>query len=154
MNINEKFARLHNKTEFGVFNPENHSVAVFPGAFNIEAVQQALLAAGWTADDMIQFSGAEFLAWNTENELGKGALQKVQGVVAELIGQETEFVKDFLTLAQQGHQFLTIYTPTPEDDQRLVTIISPFKPVKLSDFQAAMVVDLSPTKPQPDRQSA
>ena len=142
MNINEKFERLHNKTEFSVFYPKDYTVAVFQGAFNVGPVQQALLAVGWRADDLIQFSGAEFLTWNTQNELGKDALQKVQSAVAELIGQETEFVKVFLELAQQGHQFLTIYTPSPEDDQRLVDAIKSFKPVKLTDYQSAAVVDL------------
>ena len=146
MNINEKFEKLHQTTEFSVFYPKDHTVAVFPGTFNIEPVQQALLAAGWKADDLIQFSGAEFLTWNAANELGKDALQKVQSAVAELIGQETEFVKMFLELAQQGHQFLTIYTPTPEDDQRIVDAIKSFKPVKLTDYQAAAVVDLEQKK--------
>ena len=149
MNIKEKIEQLHTNKEFDVFYPKDYTVAVFPNTATMGAAQKALLMAGWTANNIIQFSGAEFLAWHEENNQDKGPLEKLQSTIAELIGQETEYLKDFLMLAQQDHEFLTIYTPTAEDDQHVVETLKPFKPVKLTDYQAGGLVDLDIVQTRP-----
>ena len=99
--------------------------------------------------DESHFSGAEFLAWHEENKQAKGPLEKLQSTIAGLMGQETEYLKDFLLLAEQDHEFLTIYTPTAEDDQHVVETLKPFKPVKLTDYQAGGLVDLDIVQTRP-----
>lgn len=122
--------------------PQGYTVAVLPSSVDMAEVQRALQKAHWQVADLIQLSGPEFLAWHSNSESQKGVLEKFMSLMAEIQGQETEYVKGFLELAQQNHHFVFIPTPEEADDQRMIKAMRPFGPVKLSDYRPTGIVDL------------
>ena len=138
----QKFDRLQSERQNSVLYPQGYTIAVLPSATEMAAVRQALQKANWQIADLIELSGPEFLAWHSNSESQKGALEKFMSLMAEIQGQETEYVKGFLELAQQNHHFVFIPTPEEADDQRMIEALRPFSPVKLSDYRPSGIVDL------------
>lgn len=85
---------------FGVFKPQGHVLIGFDTAAQSQAAVTALLAQGFTDEDITQYSALEMKTQARANLLTASPLASV--------GQELNLVKAQLALAEQGCSFLVV----------------------------------------------
>lgn len=98
-------------TSFGVFKPVGHVMTGLPTQVQIDELVAALLAAGWPASDVRQFSPRESVA-----ELR--AMVDNAGPLAGL-GYEITLLKRYLALAEKGTKWLLVKA---DDNERAATV--------------------------------
>ena len=108
---------------FGVFKPVDHTVVTFASPTALESAASALLADGFSAEDLTRYSAAQMLAQTASD------LQTASPLAS--VGQELNLVKAHRALAQQGCSFLVVQAP---DEMQMATLI---KAAKAAGAQSA-----------------
>ncbi len=105
-----------NLTEFGIFYPRGHIVAVFRRREDADKVRQDLLTGGYDPADCV-------LA--TAEQVAEGARRNLQDHTGFLstLGKSDEAVAKHLEAAEQGHTFLVIYAPGDLESDRAMNVV-------------------------------
>jgi len=113
----EKMTKAHILKSFGVFNPTGHVVLAFDTNDHAEKARVKLLAAGFSEDEITQWSDDEVLE----------ELQRTRTIVAKRVapGQEAAKLDEYFALAKQGAGFLVVYAPSESESRRVVTLVRP-----------------------------
>lgn len=96
---------------FGVFRPIGHVVVAFDNDTVASAARQSLLAQGFVADDVLQYSADE------ENRVMSDMLDHTSDFAG--FGYEVTLMRRYQALAKEGCGWLVVYTP---DDAHAATV--------------------------------
>jgi hypothetical protein len=105
-------------TSFGVFSPTGHVVMVFTTEENAKKAREALLAGGFSGDDLTLYRNEEVLS-----ELEKSERQAASPAQ---IGQDVAKVLEYLALAKEGCGFLVVHAPEEERAKRAIDLVRPY----------------------------
>ncbi|GAB3472080.1 RNA-binding protein [Polaromonas eurypsychrophila] len=100
----------------GVFYPTGYAMLLFSDAGLAEKAAQAMEAAGFASDAVMQLEPATIL-----HDIGK-----VDGDSGGLpsVGTEGHTVNKYIALARKGHHGVMVHAPSDEDTQRVLAAIS------------------------------
>lgn len=99
---------------FGTFKPVGHAVLALPDDATLEQAQQALIAAGFTEQDLISYgAGEQFLQVES-------LLPRVGGTAE--FGYEVALMRQYHELATQGSRWLIVYSPDAVHDERVTEV--------------------------------
>src|SRR5258708_6516723 len=101
-------------TEFGVFYPKNHLLAIFP---NIEAAKEAtqeLKNFGSGDPEVIYVSGEEVVEFAEEHALKDGFAAALMTQLSRMFGTEALYAEKDLADAKNGAAFVVVHCPTEE----------------------------------------
>ena len=103
----------------GNFDPTGHAVLAFPDEAGTRQAEQALHAAGFTAEDVLAYTG----------EAVKPRLQKMVDTAGEGagFGYEITLLRRYLVLAGEGCGWLIVYCPEDDATARVTEIATAFK---------------------------
>ena len=118
----------------GNFNPTGHAVLAFADDATAEQAAQALHAAGFTADDVLAYTGAAV----------KPRLQKMVDTAGEGagFGYEITLLRRYLVLAGEGCGWLIVYAPDDDATARVTTVAVKFKATSAVKYNRLVNEDL------------
>jgi hypothetical protein len=105
-------------TSFGVFSPTGHVVMAFVSDDRAARARKALLAGGFSEDDVTPFSSHEIIEECEESN------EQVSNPVQ--IGQDVAKVAEYLALAKAGCGFLVVHAPEDARSKEAIAIVLPF----------------------------
>jgi hypothetical protein len=132
----------HGDTEFGIFYPTGHVLAVFADPADADRAVGALLAAGFATRDLVVATGAEVLAYSRQLRADPGLLSRFERLVADLFGGEATLADELVTLAERGHAFVAVHAPDGTATARAAEAARAHAPVVLRKFDALTFTDL------------
>ena len=111
----KKMTKAHVLKSFGLFSPTGHMVLAFKTSQDADKAQEKLLAAGFSQEDITQWSAAEVL----------DHVEKTRASAAWAldIGQESAQLNKYFALAKQRSGFLVVYAPSESESQRVLTVV-------------------------------
>ena len=121
---------------YGVFKPVGHVVVAFPTAPDAHAAQDALLAAGFTRDDITVYSPQQMLAQVTQDLARASSLAGV--------GQELNLVKAHGELARQGSSFLVVRAGNQDAADRIAAVALRFHASRAQRYGTMLIEELIP----------
>ena len=121
---------------YGVFKPAGHVVVAFPTAPDARAAQDALLAAGFTRDDITVYSPQQMLAQVTQD------LARASSLAG--IGQELNLVKAHGELARQGSSFLVVRAGNQDAADRIAAVALRFHASRAQRYGTMLIEELIP----------
>ena len=122
MNSPENPIREH-PTTFGVYRPVGHVLLSFPGQALADQAATALLASGFSPQDLVRYTAAQMVA-QAEFDIGNAT------ALASL-GQDLNLVKAQLAWAQQGQAFVAVRA----NDDELPKVVAVAKTCQASRAQ-------------------
>jgi hypothetical protein len=103
------------KTSFGVFKPEGHTVISFPSAEQAAAASEALTRMGVGQDAVRRYTDREMLSQIDHD------VQRASPLAA--IGQEMNLVLAHKALAEEGYHWLIVHTPDDDLARRVADCV-------------------------------
>ena len=120
------------ETQFGIFYPKDHLVAIFPGLDEAMVAERTLRNGGFAEDDVLAVSGEEVVLHAQEHVREEGVAElvmtEVMSALSRLIGTEAIYADQDLAMAKQGSAFLAVRAPTEQsklDAWKLIEHLSP-----------------------------
>jgi hypothetical protein len=110
----KRLTKADRPLSFGCFKPVGHVVVALPGDAQAEAAVAALLADGFDAEDILQYSAAEEGA---ELDALLGRASSVGG-----FGYELPLMRLYRDLARDGCAWLVVYAPDDAHAARVALI--------------------------------
>jgi hypothetical protein len=129
-------------TQFGIFYPTGYVLSVFPDVAHADRAVAALLATGFTTDDLVVATGAEVLVYSGELRADPGLFSRFERFVADLFGGEATLADELVGLAERGHAFVAIHAPDDAATTRAAEAVRAFAPVVLRKFDRLTYTDL------------
>jgi hypothetical protein len=106
---------------FGVFYPKHFIVSVFADRAAAESAASSLKEAGFGADDIRTWDGADVAANHDKYVAERGLLQKIGSLFPS---EEHDVLNDYIEQARAGATFLTVYTPEEGQRQTAAPIVA------------------------------
>ena len=119
---------------YGVFKPVGHVIVALPTAADAQGARSALLADGFTADEIVAYSPDEMKR--------QADIDIEQAGVLAGIGQELNLVKSHRDLAEKGYSFLVVRAPKDEEAQRVADIARRFNATRAQSYGRLMIEEL------------
>jgi len=110
----KRLTKADHPTSFGAFKPVGYVVVALPDAKHAADAASALRAAGFLAEDILQYTAGE-----EKNEMDL-MLEDVSGI-AEL-GYEADLMRKYQKLAAEGACWLMVYAPEDAATQRVTEV--------------------------------
>jgi len=123
----------------GVFYPKHYIIAAFPAYASAKQADQALLAAGFGADEVVAIAGSEILKFFEEFRANSGVWSGVMTMLSRAFGTEQSYADDDVHLAQGGAGFLAVHCPDEAAKSRIQAIIMPFGPRAMHWYESGGV---------------
>jgi hypothetical protein len=119
---------------YGVFKPVGHVIVALPSAADAAGARGAMLADGFTADDIVAYSPDE-MTHQADIDIEQA------GVLAG-IGQELNLVKAHRALALKGFSFLVVKAPDDDGAQKVADIARRFHAKRAQKYGRLMIEEL------------
>lgn len=103
---------------FGTFYPKRYMVSAFGTAQQANQAAEALKDAGY--DDVRSWVPPQVLERHEQFMQQRSPAQRVEG---ELSSDEKDALNDYLSLARQGHHFVTVYVPDESEVEQVESIL-------------------------------
>ena len=116
-------------TEFGVFYPNHHLVAVFSNLVDADRAKQELGDAGCLDEDVISVSGEEAIHYADEHLFRDGLWGMLMTELSRLIGTEAAYADDDLAAARRGAAFIAVRCPNEKVKTKAWKVLEPRQPV-------------------------
>jgi hypothetical protein len=116
-------------TQFGIFYPKHHLLAVFPNLQDAYQAKKALLDSGEPKEDSIAVAGEEVLAFAQEYLWKEGLWGVFMTELSRAIGTEAVYADKDLEMARQGAAFLAVHCPTEDAKTAAWKSLEPACPV-------------------------
>jgi hypothetical protein len=121
-------------TQFGIFYPKNYLVAIFDSFSIASEAQRTLMAARFTAAEVLAVPGQDIVQHAQENFEKKGLWGAMMAEVSRAIGTEASFADQDLEKAREGAAFLVVHAPTEDKKQAAWQSIAPLRPSVTKHF--------------------
>jgi hypothetical protein len=115
-------------TEFGVFYPKNHLLAIFPNLTDAKRAAQELNNSGRGDQEVICVSGEEVVEFAEEHSLKDGLAAALMTQLSRMFGTEALYADKDLADAKKGAAFVAVHCPTREGKTAVWKIIEPMRP--------------------------
>ena len=129
-------------TKFGIFYPTGYVLSVFPDDAHAKRAVAALLAAGFTTDDLVVATGAEVLVYSAEMRADPDLFSRFERFVAGLFGDEGTLADELVGLAESGHSFVAVHVRDEAATRRAAEAVRALAPVILRKFDPLTYTDL------------
>jgi hypothetical protein len=126
-----------------VFYPRGYVIAGFATPERAEQVRKAAKQAGFADEHIVVIKSNELLVENRQRkEIENNSVAgKLQAFFSNM-GDDSNFVEQYVDLARKGHTFVLIYAPSAEETERVRHAILPFDPQRPRKYDQAVVTDL------------
>lgn len=121
-------------TSFGVFKPVGHTVIAFGSTGDMDAAAGSLLAAGFTAPDLVRYTPQEMMA-QVDTELP-------QASPLASVGQEINLIKAHRVLAARGCSFLVVHATDDAQTAKVDAVVHTMKAVSAQRYGRFIVEEL------------
>lgn len=110
----KRLSKADHPQSFGTFKPVGHVVVAMPDDPRAAAAVRDLRAAGFAADDILEYSAAE------EGDEMDRMLARTSGVAG--FGYEVALMRKYQELAKGGASWLIVFAPEPAQQQRVTDV--------------------------------
>ncbi len=130
-----------------VFYPSGYVITAFAKPDQAEQVRQELKKQEFVDEHIVLLKPHEVLAENRERkEVEDGSLiGKFQAFFSNM-GDDSNFVEQYVDLARKGHTFVLVYAPEAADTERVRLAIQPYSPQRPRKYDQLTVTDLLPSE--------
>lgn len=126
-----------------VFYPRGYVIAGFATPDQAEQVRQALRDERFADEHIVVLRPNELLAENRERKaVEKESLAGKLEAFFSNMGDDSNYVEQYVNLARKGHTFVLVYAPEDADTERVRKVILPFDPQRPRKYDQAVVTDL------------
>jgi len=101
-------------TQFGIFCPQHHLLAVYPNLEHANQARKKLLDASGRGEDSIAVGGEEVVEFAEESLLKEGLWGLLMTQLSRTIGTEAVYADKDLEMARHGAAFLAVHCPAEE----------------------------------------
>ena len=130
----KRLTKADHPTSFGAFKPAGHVVVAFPDAAHASAAVTALRAAGFAAENILQYTASE-----EKNEMDR-MLADVSGIAE--FGYEADLMGKYQKLAADGASWLIVYAPDDDAAQRVAAVVKGHAAIVAEQYNRLSVEDL------------
>ncbi len=112
----ERMTKADHPQSFGAFKPAGHVVVAMPDDDRAVAAASALRAAGFEAEDILQYTAAE-----EDDEMDR-MLADAQANGLAGFGYEVSLMRRYQELAKEGASWLIVFAPEDEKASRVAEV--------------------------------
>ena len=127
---------------FGSFYPKHYVLAVYPDDAAAGRAADALRAAGFAPDDLVEVSGGDVLAHEQTAHAHEGVLARLGAQWSRLYTDASAGATQLIDLARQGAGFVLAYAPDDAASGRAADVLRPEDPEVLRYYGTFTVTDL------------
>lgn len=129
-------------TSFGTFYLLHYLLAVYPDDATAARAAEALRAAGFAADDVVEAPGAEVVQHAQDVRSEQGVLTRLREQWSRLYTDGAEASRQLVDLAGRGAAFVLAYAPEDAQWNRAADAVRPLRPAILRYYGAFTVTNL------------
>ena len=130
----KRLSKTDHPQSFGTFKPVGHVVVALPDDARAAAAVRALHAAGFAADDILQYSAAE------EGDEMDRMLSHTSGVAG--FGYEVALMRKYRELARDGASWLVVFAPEPAQRQHIADVVQAHGALMAEMYHRLVIEDL------------
>jgi hypothetical protein len=130
----KRMTKADHPQSFGAFNPVGHVVVAMPDDAHAGEAVQALLAAGFERDDVLEYTAAE------ENDEMDRMLQHTSEFAG--FGYQVSLMRQYQQLAREGASWLIVFAPNDAKGERVAEIVRPFGAIMAEKYHRLVIEDL------------
>ena len=123
-----------NASSFGVLYPTNYVVAVTANDGAAKKAQEALVANGFPADDIIDFTPEEYVSLVEAHRENKPLWAQFMESVSRTMGTEAVYVDLDLELARRGAGVVAVLVSGEEGKKKAREILDQFRPLAMRHY--------------------
>ncbi len=123
-----------NASSFGVLYPTNYILAVVANEGVAKSAQDALVANGFAAEDVIDFPAAEYVSLVEAHRENKHLWGQFMESVSRTMGTEAVYVDLDLELARNGAGVVAVLVQEEEGKKRAREILDGFSPKAMRHY--------------------
>ena len=116
--MSKRMTKSELQESMGAFNPVGHTVLAFASDPVAASARQAVLAAGFTDQDILVYTSGELFPDLTE------MMRNASGAAG--FGYEITLMRRYMTLASEGCGWLIVYSPEEEQVAKMQAIAKQF----------------------------
>jgi hypothetical protein len=130
----QRMTKADHPQSFGAFKPVGHVVVAMPDDPRAAAAAQALRAAGFEAEDVLEYTAAE------ENDEMDRMLQHASDLAG--FGYEISLMRRYQQLAKQGASWLIVFAPDDEQARTVAEVVKAHGALMAEKYHRLVVEDL------------
>jgi hypothetical protein len=130
----QRMTKADHPQSFGAFKPVGHVVVAMPDDPSAAVAAQALRAAGFEAEDVLEYTAAE------ENDEMDRMLQHASDLAG--FGYEIALMRRYQELAREGASWLIVFAPDDERAQKVATTARAHGALIAEKYHRLVVEDL------------
>ena len=130
----KRMTKADHPQSFGAFKPVGHVVVALPDAEAASGAVRDLRAAGFDAEDILEYSAAE-----EDDEMGR---MLAQGGDFAGFGYEVSLMRRYQALAKAGACWLIVFAPTDELHERVAEVAKAQGALMAEKYHRLVIEDL------------
>jgi hypothetical protein len=130
----KRMTKADHPQSFGTFKPVGHVVVAMPDDVRAANAVNALRAAGFDAEDILQYSAAE-----EDDEMDR-MLAKASDFAG--FGYEVALMRKYKALAQEGASWLIVYAPDDALHVRVAEVVKAHGALMAEKYHRLVIEDL------------
>ncbi len=130
----KRMTKADHPQSFGTFKPIGHVVVAMPDDEHAARAVGDLRAAGFAADDILQYSAAE-----EDDEMDR-MLAKTSDFAG--FGYEVALMRKYQALAKEGASWLIVFAPEDSQHQRVAEVVRAHGALMAEKYHRLVVEDL------------
>jgi hypothetical protein len=130
----QRMTKADHPQSFGAFKPVGHVVVAMPDDPSAAVAAQALRAAGFEAEDVLEYTAAE------ENDEMDRMLQHASDLAG--FGYEIALMRRYQELAREGASWLIVFAPDDDQAQRVAEVVKAHGALMAEKYHRLVIEDL------------
>jgi hypothetical protein len=132
----KRMTKADHPQSFGAFKPVGHVVVAMPDDARAAAAAQALLAAGFEAEDILEYTAAE-----EDDEMDR-MLRNAEANAVAGFGYEVSLMRRYQELAREGASWLIVYAPDDEQAAKVAATVDAHGALMAEKYHRLVIEDL------------
>jgi hypothetical protein len=130
----KRMTKADHPQSFGAFKPVGHVVVAMPDDARAAAAAQALRAAGFEAEDILEYTAAE-----EDDEMDR-MLARASDMAG--FGYEVSLMRRYQELAREGASWLIVFAPDDARTAKVAEAVKPHGALMAEKYHRLVVEDL------------
>lgn len=130
----KRMTKADHPQSFGAFKPVGHVVVAMPDDARAAAAVQALRAAGFEAEDILEYTAAE-----EDDEMDR-MLAKASDMAG--FGYEVSLMRRYQELAREGASWLIVFAPEDNQAKRVADTVKAHGALMAEKYHRLVIEDL------------